>query len=54
MNLESLLKRLDQIHLDAENDEAPELGLTHTAVIMALVEYIGNKKVEEKINEIPF
>lgn len=56
MKIESLMARLEQIRVGAENGEYQEFneGYTEKLIVQVLIEYIGNKKVEDKINEIPF
>jgi hypothetical protein len=56
MKLESVIARLEQIRVSAENGEYQEFseGYTEKLIVQTLIEFIGNKKVEDKINEIPF
>lgn len=56
MKLESALARLEQIRVGAENNEYQEFGDAYVdkLIIQLLLDFIGNKKLEEKINEIPF
>jgi hypothetical protein len=55
MKLDALIKQLDQIKMQNENGELsfPE-RFTEKLIIQLLLNYIDNKTIEEKINEIPF
>jgi hypothetical protein len=53
MKLEGLLNQLEQLRAQAEIENF-EGDLVSTSIIKLLVDYIGNPKVEEAINEIPF
>lgn len=53
MKLESLLNRLDNLRAAAENDEFQREVMTHL-IIVDLLEYIGNPKVSEAVDEIIF
>jgi hypothetical protein len=53
MKLEELLKGLDNIKAGNDNENW-ESELVTIAILELLVRYIGNSKVEEKINEIAF
>lgn len=56
MKLENVLARLEQIRVDAENNEYQGFGDAYVdkLIIQSLLDFIGNKKLEEKIDEIPF
>jgi hypothetical protein len=49
MKLDHLLGQLEVLRQEAE-----EKPISAIAIIILLVEYIGNEKVKEKVNEIPF
>lgn len=55
MKLEECISMLERVRLMADDGQD---GLDHDAVVLniihILVQYIGNPKVEEKVNEIPF
>jgi hypothetical protein len=51
MKIESLLTRLEGIRVSAEDLDD---GTIPFQVIDALVDYIGNEKIKEKVDEIPF
>lgn len=56
MKLESLLNQLEQIRVEYEGHDFEEYseGYRGKVIIQKLLDYIGNPKIEEKINEIPF
>lgn len=56
MKLSSLVNQLEQIRLRANNGEFQEFseGYAGKVVLQLLLDYIGNPKIEEKVNEIPF
>lgn len=56
MKLESLLVRLEQARVEFDVKDMEELTqiMRRDAIILLLVEYIGNPKIEEKINEMVF
>lgn len=56
MKLESLLSRLEQIKTAEENGQFFDLseGYVEKLIIQALLDYLGNAKIEEAVNEIPF
>jgi hypothetical protein len=59
MKLESLLAQLELIRLEADTSkdfddrEGTDLYFSKK-VILTLINYVGNQKVEEAINDIPF
>lgn len=53
MKLQELLSGLDNIKAGNDNN-GWEPELVQIAILELLVRYIGNPKVEEKINEITF
>lgn len=56
MKLDSLLKQLEntRVSFETEDFEAIPETLRGKILIQLLLDYIGNPKIEEKINEIPF
>lgn len=56
MKLESLMAELENVRNRAETSEFQELSERYVPALIVdiLVKYIGNKKVEEAVNEIPF
>lgn len=52
MKLEFVMKQLESIRLNAEENELSEL--IKIQIIGCLVDYIGNEKIREAVNEIPF
>jgi hypothetical protein len=55
MNKDSLLKRLENIRVQAENEPAtPEFcKTTSLQVLDELLSYINNPEIREKVEEIP-
>lgn len=56
MKLENLLAQLEQIRAEYEAHDFEEYSESYRGkvIIQKLLDYIGNPKIEEKINEIPF
>lgn len=56
MKLDSLLNQLEQIRLEFERADMEEINEGHRGkiIIQKLLDYIGNPKIEEKIDEICF
>ena len=56
MKLESLLNQLEQVRAEYEAHDFEEYSREYRGkvIIQKLVEYIGNPKIEEAINDIPF
>lgn len=56
MKLESLLARLEQTKVEFNEKDMEQLNemMRRDAIILLLVEYIGNPKIEEKINDLVF
>jgi hypothetical protein len=55
MKIENLMSRLESIRLRAEgNGDWLDKEITVLEIIQALVEYVNNPKVSDKIDEIPF
>lgn len=56
MKIESLIDKLEQTRLAAENGEFQEYGEGYPAklILQLVLEYVGNKKIQEKVDEIPF
>lgn len=56
MKLESVIARLEQIRISVENNEYEDFseGYVYMLIIQVLLDFIGNLKVEGKVNEIAF
>lgn len=56
MKLESLLNQLEQVRAEFEAHDMEEYSESYRGkvIIQKLLDYIGNPKVEEKIDEICF
>lgn len=56
MKLESLLNQLEQVRVKFEEKDMEEFseGYRGKVILQLLIDFIGNKKIEEKINEICF
>lgn len=55
MKIDELLAKLEQIRMKAEEDENwLDVEITVSSIIITLLEYINNPKVEAKVDEIPF
>lgn len=56
MKLESLLNQLEQVRAEFEAHDFEEYSESYRGkvIIQKLLDYIGNPKLEEKINEICF
>lgn len=56
MKLESLLHQLEQVRVEFENHDMEEYseGYRGKVIIQKLLDYIGNPKIEEKVDEICF
>jgi hypothetical protein len=53
MKVEQVLSQLGRIRIDSENNDVDH-EIVARAILQLLIEYIGNKKIEEAINDIPF
>lgn len=56
MKLENLINQLEQIRAEYEAADFDQYSESYRGkvIIQKLLDYIGNPKVEEKVNEIPF
>lgn len=56
MKLESLLHQLEQVRIEFEAHDFEEYSESYRGkvILQKLLDYIGNPRIEEKINEIPF
>ena len=56
MKLDALISQLETVRVRVENGEFEEFdeGYIEKVILQLLIEYIGNPKIEEAINEIPF
>lgn len=56
MKLETLLNQLEQIRAEYEESDFEQYSESYRSkvIIQKLLDYIGNPKIEEKINEICF
>jgi len=56
MKLDGLLQNLENVRLQSEAGSLKEFGEGYTALVILqlLVDFIGNKKIQEKIDEISF
>lgn len=56
MKLDGLINQLESVRLRAEQGEFQEFGegYTEKIILQLLLDYLGNKKIEEAVNEIPF
>lgn len=56
MKLESLLNQLEQVRAEFEAHDFEEYSESYRGkvIIQKLLDYIGNPKIEEKVDEISF
>lgn len=58
MKLDSLINQLEQVRVRAESGEFKEDGFDDgyvaKIILQLLLDYLGNKRIEEKVDEIPF
>lgn len=56
MKLDSLLAQLEQLRISVEAGDYADYseGYVGKVILQKLIEFTGNKKIQEKVDEIPF